>query len=255
MSEAGRWAGRNPAKDAVRHAVWARLVDSGAGRGPVWSEIPDFDGAEAAAAHLAAHPLWQAARTVKVNPDHAQTPVRRRALEEGRVVFTPVPHLTLEVPYLRLDPARLAAAGITPAEAAAPDGFMRHGERLGFHDVAPLDFCVMGSVAVSRAGGRTGKGAGFADLETGIFRSLGLVSDRTPMATTVHSLQLVPDARVPLEPHDAPLDLIATEAGLIETHHGLARAPGIDWARVRPDQFAAIPFLTALRDRMAAEAP
>ena len=36
-----------------------------------------------------------------------------------------------------------------------------------------LDFVVVGCVAVTRAGGRTGKGGGFADLELGIFRELG----------------------------------------------------------------------------------
>ena len=41
-----------------------------------------------------------------------------------------------------------------------------------------LDFCVVGCVAVTRRGGRTGKGAGFADLEHGIFRELGLTSAR-----------------------------------------------------------------------------
>ena len=105
----------------------------------------------------------------------------------------------------------------------------------------------MGSVAVSRAGGRTGKGAGFADLETGIFRALGLVTDATPMATTVHSLQLVPDEAVVIESHDTPLDLIATEQGLIHTHCTIPRPGGVDWPRVRPDQFAAIPFLAWAR--------
>jgi 5-formyltetrahydrofolate cyclo-ligase len=70
------------------------------------------------------------------------------------------------------------------------------------------------------------------------------------MATTVHSLQLVPDAAIVIEAHDTPLDIIATEADLIETHSGLARPVGVDWSRVRPDQFAAIPFLTALRGRL-----
>ena len=36
-----------------------------------------------------------------------------------------------------------------------------------------LDFGVVGCVAVTRRGGRTGKGGGFADLELGIFRELG----------------------------------------------------------------------------------
>jgi 5-formyltetrahydrofolate cyclo-ligase len=250
----GRWAGRNPAKDMVRHDIWRRLERAGVGIGPVWSMIPNFAGADLAAWHLAQAPGWATARTVKTNPDHAQTPIRIRALLEGRIVYTPVPYLTQDFPYLRLDPARLAEQGITPELAATPQGFMAHGERVEFDRIEPLDFCVVGSVAVGRGGGRTGKGAGFADLETGIFRALGLIGDTTPMATTVHSLQLVPDEAVPMEPHDCPLTLIATEQGLIHTHHPGPRPGGVDWSRLRPDQFDTIPFLARLRDRMIAGA-
>ncbi len=251
MADPGRWAGRNPAKDVVRDEIWSRLEGAGVGIGPVRSLIPCFAGADLAALHLAQAPGWATARRVKTNPDHAQTPIRIRALHEGRIVYTPVPYLTQDFPYLRLDPATLAGRGISFELAATPQGFMEHGQRVEFEEIEPLDFCVVGSVAVSRSGGRTGKGAGFADLETAIFRALGLIDERTPMATTVHSLQLVPDAAVVIEAHDTPLDLIATEQGLIETRHALPRPGGVDWARVRPDQFATIPFLARLRDRMA----
>lgn len=113
-----------------------------------------------------------------------------------------------------------------------------------------LDFCVVGSVAVGRMGGRTGKGAGFADLETGIFRELGIMDEATPMATTVHSCQLVDDARVVMMPHDSPLDYIATEVELIVTGNTAPRPKGVAWEFVQRDQFEQIPFLTALRDRM-----
>jgi 5-formyltetrahydrofolate cyclo-ligase len=254
MSETPRWAGRSPAKDVIRAEVWHRLQDAGAGIGPVVGLIPNFVGADVAAWRLAQHPAWARARTVKTNPDHAQTPIRIRALYEGRIVYAPVPYLTQAFPYLRLDPPRLQEKGISFELAATPQGFMTHGERVEFDQIEPLDFCVVGSVAVSRTGGRTGKGAGFADLETGIFRALGLVTDLTPMATTVHSLQLVPDLAVVIEGHDTPLDLIATEAELIETGSTLPRPGGIDWAKVRPDQFDTIPFLSRLRDRMTAGA-
>jgi hypothetical protein len=69
--------------------------------------IPNFVGADLAAWRLAQTPAWAAARTVQTNPDHAQTPIRIRALYDGKVVYTPVPYLTLDFPYLRLDPARL----------------------------------------------------------------------------------------------------------------------------------------------------
>ena len=110
-------------------------------------------------------------------------------------------------------------------------------------------------MAVSRAGGRTGKGAGFADLETAIFRELGIVSATTPMATSVHSLQLVADDSIVIESHDSPLDFVATETELIETGNVLRRPMGVEWDKVRPDQFATIPFLARLRDRLQAQRP
>lgn len=250
MSERGRWAGRHVGKDAVRASVWARLEAAGVAVGPTTSHIPNFVGADTAAWHLARTPAWQAARTVKCNPDPPQIPVRLRALYEGKLLFAPVPYLTREFPYLRIDPAVLVQNGISFELAATSQGFVEHGERIGFEEVERLDFCVVGSVAVSRAGGRTGKGAGFADLETGIFRELGKIGPTTPMATTIHSVQLVPPEEVVLEPHDSPLDLIATEAELIVTGNAEPRPGGVDWDAVRPDQFEQIPFLQALQERM-----
>ncbi|KFL32658.1 5-formyltetrahydrofolate cyclo-ligase [Devosia riboflavina] len=250
MSEQGRWAGRNPAKDIIRHTIWRELETAGVNVGPAWSMIPNFSGADVAAWHLAQTDAWKSARTVKTNPDHAQTPIRIRALYEDKVVYTPVPYLTKDFPYLRLDPAKLTVAEISFELAATPQGFMTHGERLEFEEVEPLDFCVVGSVAVSRAGGRTGKGAGFADLETAIFRELGIVTATTPMATSIHSIQLVPDDAIVIESHDSPLDFVATERELITTGSIATRPMGVDWSKVRADQFETIPFLTNLRDRM-----
>lgn len=252
MAEEGRWAGRNPAKDVVRHDVWRVLEENGVAVGPAWSMIPNFVGADVAAWRLAQTDAWKAARTVKTNPDHPQIPVRIRALYDGKTVYVPVPYLTHDFPYLRLDPARLLEGGISFELAATAQGFMQHGERIEFEDVEPLDFCVVGSVAVGRGGGRTGKGAGFADLETGIFRQLGIVGAATPMATTIHSLQLVPDDVVVIEAHDSPLDFIATEAELIETRNTMPRPAGVTWDKVRADQFETIPFLARLRERMLA---
>jgi 5-formyltetrahydrofolate cyclo-ligase len=252
MSETktGRWAGRNLDKDTVRSAIWRELEETGTGIGPVWSVIPNFVGADTAAWRLAQTPEWQAARTIKCNPDPPQIPVRLRALYDGKIVYAPVPYLTEGFPYLRLDPARLAANGISFELAATSEGYMAHGERIAFEEVEPLDFCVVGSVAVTRSGGRTGKGAGFADLETGIFRELGKIGQKTPMATIIHSRQLVADPRVVMQAHDSPLDYIATEVELIITGNRDPRPCGVDWDAVQPDQFASIPFLTELRNRM-----
>jgi 5-formyltetrahydrofolate cyclo-ligase len=251
MSEPqGRWAGRSPDKDIVRNQIWRSLEETGNGVGPVWSMIPNFVGADVAAWRLAQTPEWRRAKTIKTNPDAPQIPIRLRALHEGKVVFAPVPYLTEGFPYLRIDPEAMKRKGISFELAATSQGFVEHGDRIGFEDVAPLDFCVVGSVAVTRAGGRTGKGAGFADLETAIFRELGIVTATTPIVTSVHSSQLVEDTMVPMQSHDSPLDMVATELELIRTGNASTRPMGVDWDRVRPDQFTSIPFLSELRDRM-----
>lgn len=248
----GRWAGRNPQKDVVRSRVWTSLEAAGVAVGPAWSMIPNFVGADIAAWRLAQTPEWKAAKTVKTNPDQAQMPIRLRALYEGKLLFAPVPYLTREFPYLRIDPGVMEAKGISFELAATAQGFVEHGERIGFEEVAPLDFCVVGSVAVTRSGARTGKGAGFADLETAIFRELAVISGDTPIATTVHSLQLVDGDAVVMQAHDSPLDFVATELELIATGNAEKRPGGVDWDRVQPDQYETIPFLSALRERMLA---
>jgi len=252
MEKQGRWAGRNSGKDAVRGAVWDGLEKGGMAIGPTWSHIPNFIGADMAAWFLARTDAWKRAKVVKCNPDPPQIPVRLRALYEGKMLYAPVPYLTKDFPYLRIDPKKLAEKGISFELAATSEGYMMHGERIGFEEVEPIDFAVVGSVAVSREGGRTGKGAGFADLETGIFRELGIIGPDTPMATTVQSSQLVDNSKVFMLAHDSPLDFVATEEELIVTGNTRPRPRGVAWDFVQEDQFESIPFLKSLRDRMLA---
>src|ERR1700722_14875443 len=234
MDERGdsRWAGRSSAKAAIRDRVWSGLVQAQVNVGPAFDRIPNFVGADAAAKRLSELDAWKAAKVVKCNPDPPQIPVRLRALYDGKLLFSPVPYLTKGFPYLRIDPEKLAADGVDFETAATAQGFLRHGEPIGFEQMPKLDFCVVGCVAVTRAGGRTGKGAGFADLEQGIFRELGLVDETTPIAPTVHSAQVVDDAAVVMESHDSALHFIATENELIETGATHPQPRGVDWAKV-----------------------
>jgi 5-formyltetrahydrofolate cyclo-ligase len=242
-----RWVGRNSAKDSVRADVWRGLIDIGVNVGPTFDHIPNFVGADMAAKRLSELDAWKRARVVKCNPDPPQIPLRLRALYDGKLLFAPVPYLTKGFPYLRIDPDKLAAKGVDFETAATAQGFMTHGEPIAFEDMPELDFCVVGCVAVTRRGGRTGKGAGFADLEQGIFRELGKVTDKTPIATCVHSAQVVAEHRVIMEAHDSALNFIATELELIDTQTPYPQPAGVAWEKIRPDQFADIPFLNAIR--------
>ena len=249
----GRWSGRNADKDHLRREIWANLERSGLAVGPVWSRIPNWVGADEAARRLSELPAWTDARVVKCNPDPPQIPVRLRALYDGKRLYMPVPEFsTGGLPWLLLDPHRLEAAGIQFELAATSAGAVLVGQPVAFEDVDPIDLAVCGSVAVTREGGRIGKGGGFADLELGLLRDLGLVAAGTPVVTTVHSTMVVDDSRLPIAEHDALLTWVVTEREAIKTRVVQSQAGGVLWDRVLPDQMAALPFLADLKQKILA---
>jgi len=158
-----------------------------------------------------------------------------------------VPRLVDARCFVELIADDLARRGVDLASAAHWQGALEHGRLVAFEEMQPIDLVVTGCVAVTRSGGRTGKGAGFADLELGMLRQLNLLRPGTPIATTVHALQVVEDARLPMQRHDSALDWIITPDAVIETHTPYPQPSGIDWDAVQPDQYAAIPALKALR--------
>src|SRR5215469_5040073 len=150
-------------KAALRDEVWSAMRAAKVARFPgAVGRIPNFTGAEAAAERLRGLPEWQAARTVKSNPDSPQLPVRQRALEDGKTLYMAVPRLAEPEPFFALDPDHLAES---PRKAASISGASRSARRVGLAELSPVDLVVMGSVAVGEDGARLGKGGGFADLE------------------------------------------------------------------------------------------
>lgn len=240
------WSGRHQAKDELRTEIWTRLLEENAAIGQPVGHIPAFVGGDKAAAQLAEMPFWKAARVIKCNPDTAQIPVRLRALQDGKTVYMAVPRLTQDPCFVELRADDLERRHIALADAASHQGAMQHGRLIPFGEMQPIDVVVTGCVAVSANGGRTGKGAGFADLELGMLRQLGLVQPTTPVVTTVHSIQVVENALLPMLAHDWSLTHIATPDGVIETELQRAQPTGLDWEKVQPEQLASIPILRKL---------
>lgn len=250
MEKQHRWAGRNSEKDGLRDMVWAALEDGGHNVGPVWSRIPNFVGADEAAKRLSELDFWKQAKVVKCNPDPPQIPVRLRALYDGKLLYTPVPELVKGFPFVLLDPAKLEADGVHFELAATSQGAVEHGQPVAFEDMMPMDVLIVGCVGVTRKGGRTGKGGGFADLELGIFRELGKVPANAHILTTVHSSQVVDDDKIVMLPHDSALNWIITEKEVIETNSPYPQPKGVAWDLVQPDQLEDIPFLKRLRGEL-----
>lgn len=231
------------AKRLVRTQVWNALDAAGA----VYDDsahgrIPDFRGADEAAARLAELDGWKGAKVIKAVPDKAQLPVRVRALNEGKLVYMAVPKLAAQKPFYLLDPAVLP---VSPQEAATSRVAATIAPTVEVDSLRPIDVVVLGSVAVNRDGARIGKGAGYSDLEFALLTEAGLVGPGTLVATTVHSLQVI-DTPIPVTDHDVKVDLVITPDEVIECTAPY-RPKGIFWEHLDPAKIAAIP---ALQSRM-----
>lgn len=238
------------AKAALRDEVWAGLAVPGVARFPgPDGRIPNFVGAERAAERLRALDPWQAAATVKANPDSPQLPVRQRALEDGKTVFMAVPRLAADAPFFRLDAEALP---VPPRRAASITGASRHGRPVALDELEPVDLAVVGCVAVAPDGARLGKGGGFSDLEYALAWEAGLIDEGTVVITTVHERQVVGGGRIPETDHDFRLHLIVTPERVIDCRpdhlHPRAR-PGVRWDELTGDKIAAIPVLRRLAGR------
>ena len=131
-------------------------------------------------------------------------------------------------------------------------GAVQVGKPVHFEEMEPMDVIVVGCVAVTAQGGRTGKGGGFADLELGIFRELGKVPAHAQIVTTVHEVQVVDNDRIEMLAHDSALDWIATPERIIQTHSPFPQPSGVAWDVVQDDQIRDIPFLLDLKHRLVA---
>jgi 5-formyltetrahydrofolate cyclo-ligase len=230
-------------KQTWREHVWEAMRAAHVARFPgAKGRIPNFTGAEKAAARLASTDAWHATHTLKSNPDLPQLPVRVGALTADKVVVMAVPRLRTPEPFLLLDPDLLE---VPPRKAASISGSDTHGRPIGIAAVPRLDLVVCGSVCVNHRGVRIGKGGGYSDLEMGLGIEAGWIDADTTIVTTVHPLQVVDDD-LPETDHDFRVDLIVTPDEVIHCRRH-RRPPGILWDHLDQDKIDAIPALAAIQ--------
>lgn len=232
--------GRTLSKAEARARVWREMEIRGVGRFPGASgRIPNFVGAERAVLHLQGLRAWREARAVKINPDAPQLPVRRMALREGKVVYMAVPRLRSLECFLELDPARLGERAL---QAASIRGAERFGVPVGIDDLPTIDLIVCGAVAVNARGARVGKGGGFSDLEYGLLVEAGRVGSRTPIVTTVHPVQILPES-IEMRPHDLPVDVVVSPEGVMKLRPIFPRPAGLYREALAPEKIAEVPVI------------
>jgi 5-formyltetrahydrofolate cyclo-ligase len=231
-------------KQEIRKRIWSKLEETNTARfpRPVYGRIPNFDGAQLAAQRLKELDAFKKADTIFCSPDSPQRSVRSIILMEGKTLVMASPRLRED--FILLDPAKVPPENYS--EASTISGAFKYGRHIGPTDLQ-IDFKVTGSVAVTIDGGRVGKGGGYSDLEYAILREFKCINEETPIATTVHDLQVV--VWLPMDPsHDMPLDFIVTPTRLIQTKTRMQKPRGITWSLLAEKQIQEIPLLRLLRE-------
>ena len=213
----------NAARDKarIRLSIWRRLEEEDLALfpRPVYGRIPNFKGSREAGERIRLLRVYRDAGAVKANPDAPQRIVRYNVLKDGKILVMPTPRIRRG--FILLDPSKIDRRLYW--EASTIKGAFKHGEIVALEELSnrleAVDFIVEGSVAVDVHGGRLGKGEGYGDKEFSMLRRTGLADECTPIATTVHDIQLV-GFTLPQEDHDVRVGAISTPSRLLITDHG-----------------------------------
>jgi 5-formyltetrahydrofolate cyclo-ligase len=241
---------RTPWKWVIRKRIWDLMEEKDIARfpRPVHHRIPNFVGAEQAAARLATLEEFQKAKIVKVNPDTPQRQVRHLVLEQGKTLLTPQPRL--RTGFFSIIQMATLPSLVKVEECTNSKGVVKYGTSVALNDKYTVDLVVVGSTAVCpKTGARVGKGEGFAELEWGILSLQGnLDASSCLVVTTVHDEQIVDDMdAADLTKHDVPVDIIVTPTRIIRVPNRAPKPSGVFWDLLSPQKLAAIRVLQQLK--------
>lgn len=183
------------ADGATKATIRTSVLERRAGR----SERDRRAAAEAVAAHLAAAAFARVpivAAYLSMGSEPGTGPLIDLLRARGAEVIVPVT-VDGSLDWVRYEPD--APLTRSPLGVPEPDG-----PRLGADALATAGLVIAPALAVDHAGWRLGRGAGYFDR--------ALAHAQGPICALVYSDELVP--AVPHEPHDLPVHLVVTEAGI-----------------------------------------
>mgnify|MGYP000644251844 CR=1 FL=1 len=174
-------------KASIRERIWSIMEETNIAvfPRPVFGRIPNFRGADKAAERIVQLKEWVRARVIKANPDSPQYYLRLKALNNGKTLIMASPRL--KSGFILLNPLHIPSNRLS--YAATISGAFKYGSLVKLRDLPLIDLVVTGCVAVDKRGVRLGKGGGYAELEYAILRELKVISEDTPIVTTIHDIQ------------------------------------------------------------------
>lgn len=228
-------------KQSLREEVWTALERSGDERFPgAKGRIPNFAGRDEAASRLFDHLAYEEADRIKINPDSPQTPVRRRALADGKVLYMAVPRLKDRRCFLELDPDAMEGS---PSDWKSIQGASEHGRPVHPEEMDPVDLIVTGVVAADAEGHRLGKGGGYSDLEFAVLREFDLVEPDVRILSTLHPEQELEPGRIPRDEEDISLSGYFRPDRSVTVQDPPERPNGINPGELTDEQRESIPIL------------
>lgn len=244
---------RTPWKWDIRKRIWDMMEEKDIAQfpRPVHHRIPNFVGAELAAARLADMAEFQQASCIKVNPDTPQRAVRHAVLAQGKTLLTPQPRL--RTGFFSTIQMNSLPSLVEIDECTNSKGVAKWGTPVTLSDRYTVDLVVVGSTAVCpETGARVGKGEGFAELEWGILSAQGNLDPATTLVvTTVHDEQIVNDIPAgSLTKHDVPVDVIVTPTKIIRVPNRAPKPSGVFWDLLSPQKLAQIRVLRQLKQEI-----
>ncbi len=195
-------------KERLRNFIWSTLENNNLSKSPKpsYGRIPNFSGSTEAAKMLRSTEEWQNCEVIFSSPDSAQKKVREFALLDKKLLIMASPKL--KDGFLLIDPYSVRGNEET---ASTINGAFKFGKKI--YEFPKVDLVVEGSVAVDKAGNRLGKGGGYGDREISELISKKAITENTPVATTVHEVQII--NKVPTEEHDEKINMIVTPERVI----------------------------------------
>jgi 5-formyltetrahydrofolate cyclo-ligase len=191
-------------KENLRNQIWDLIKENNISKRPQgdYGRITNFKGAKIAAERLSRTIEWTNSEIIFCSPDSAQKHVRELALKHNKDLIMATPKL--EHGYLLIKGEFMENG--EEKIASTINGAFKYGNPIS--KIPKVDMVIEGSVAVDMNGNRLGKGGGYADKEISELINQKSVHNQTPIATTVHPLQII--NKVPLEIHDQKINIIVT---------------------------------------------
>jgi 5-formyltetrahydrofolate cyclo-ligase len=200
-------------KEKLRQEIWDLLFNKKISlrNNGDYNKIPNFKGSDLAAKRLSQTIEWDESNVIFSSPDSAQIPLRKYALNDGKTLIMATPKI--KNGYLIMNPENIDNHEF----AATIDGAYKYGEFI--NELPKIDLVVEGSVCVDKLGHRLGKGGGYGDMEISYLIKNKCITENTPIATTIHPLQIVPI--VPTEEHDQKINMIVTINEVIRVNQNI----------------------------------